>query len=387
MQEYLTHIEIYDGNETIELSVRDIDTHNIAWMGVEKADEAQRTADENKSTTSSIDEVVRYVGKHLFKSDFTDWLFNPAARELYDSWNPDTTIAVRYQFDGFVGDFPPIDTSNITDASYMFAAKNGPASFSLKLVPSLNLSRATKLNYCFFNCRGLTTIGNILTPQKEWSGNDMFEDCKELKELPIDDFSKCVNFRYGCHGTRNLQFIGTRFYFTNCIDLRYAFCDGGNGEISRLYAPKCTDAKGLFSGCYAEVIGEVDVSKAADVEYLFMNCGNLKRIGPVTFGTPTKSAMLAYQAYEIEFMHLKNLGATPQYDSYALINSFPGNKWGSGSEENRQSLVDTLLNDSFDRTAAGYNPISIGLCPEVLDRLTDEEKAGITAKGFTLTSY
>ena len=35
--------------------------------------------------------------------------------------------------------------------------------------------------------------------------------------------------------------------------------------------------------------------------------------------------------------------------------------WGAGSEENRQSLVDSLLTYSFDRAAAGYAPLAFQL--------------------------
>lgn len=58
--------------------------------------------------------------------------------------------------------------------------------------------------------------------------------------------------------------------------------------------------------------------------------------------------------------------------------------WGDGSEENRRSLVDSLLTYSYDRAAAGWSAATVALSETVKARLTDEEIAAITAKGYTI---
>ena len=58
--------------------------------------------------------------------------------------------------------------------------------------------------------------------------------------------------------------------------------------------------------------------------------------------------------------------------------------WGTGSEEARQSLVNSLLTDSYDRAAAGMPPVTIKLSATSKTALTSEEIAAITAKGFTI---
>lgn len=58
--------------------------------------------------------------------------------------------------------------------------------------------------------------------------------------------------------------------------------------------------------------------------------------------------------------------------------------WGEGSEENRKTLVDSLLTYSCDRAAKGYHTIDILLQSNALARLTEDEKAAITAKGYNL---
>ena len=58
--------------------------------------------------------------------------------------------------------------------------------------------------------------------------------------------------------------------------------------------------------------------------------------------------------------------------------------WGTGSEEARQSLVNSLLTDSYDRAAAGMTPATVRLSAASKAALTAEEIAAITAKGFTI---
>lgn len=62
------------------------------------------------------------------------------------------------------------------------------------------------------------------------------------------------------------------------------------------------------------------------------------------------------------------------------------NYWGTERDDARQSLVDSLLTYSFDRATAEYSACTITLHANTLARLTQEEIAAITAKGYTLTS-
>jgi hypothetical protein len=49
-----------------------------------------------------------------------------------------------------------------------------------------------------------------------------------------------------------------------------------------------------------------------------------------------------------------------------------------------ESLRYTFITNSFDRTAAGYPALNLSMPDVVKARFTDEEKAAITAKGFTI---
>lgn len=64
-------------------------------------------------------------------------------------------------------------------------------------------------------------------------------------------------------------------------------------------------------------------------------------------------------------------------------------RWGmDGSsfpfKNGKQSLIDSLITNSFDRAAAGYNTCTITLGSYTKDVLTEDEIAQITAKGYTI---
>ena len=58
--------------------------------------------------------------------------------------------------------------------------------------------------------------------------------------------------------------------------------------------------------------------------------------------------------------------------------------WGIGDEENRQSLIDSLITYSHDRASNGMATATIKLSANTKALLTEEEIAQITAKGFTI---
>ncbi|MFK1946795.1 hypothetical protein ACIXHV_20990 [Bacteroides fragilis] len=88
-----------------------------------------------------------------------------------------------------------------------------------------------------------------------------------------------------------------------------------------------------------------------------------------------------YNCPNLTYILMLNLGRNPEMTGLLTNNDIV---WGTGGETNRQSLVDSLLTYSFNRAQAGYPPFRIPLPPRVRSLLTEEEKAAITEKGFTL---
>lgn len=85
------------------------------------------------------------------------------------------------------------------------------------------------------------------------------------------------------------------------------------------------------------------------------------------------------------YMPLTNLGKAAAATTFDLRNK----NWGDDTivAGARQTLVDSLLTDSFDRAAAGYGTLTLQLSAEAFARLTSDEVAAITAKGYTITLH
>ena len=82
----------------------------------------------------------------------------------------------------------------------------------------------------------------------------------------------------------------------------------------------------------------------------------------------------------LAFLKITNLGKS-------TAKTFPLQpllSWGTGGEENRQSLIDSLITYSYDRASAGMATATIQLHANTKALLTEEEIAQITNKGFTI---
>lgn len=141
-----------------------------------------------------------------------------------------------------------------------------------------------------------------------------------------------------------------------------------------------TTAQGMFSATRIAVIPPLSTPLLSGM-YLCFNGASVRKIMSLDLSSmPTPS--FGNGVVNTEYCVLKNIGKVSNFN----WNEANMSNWGNYSEDNRQSLVKTLRDYSFDRVTAGYSACTIKLHANTLARLTQEEIAAITAKGFTLTS-
>ena len=325
--------------------------------------------------------------------------------EIYAGWNPEiTSMSNMFQDNKTIKYFPKVDTSKVTDATCAFDKS------SLAEIAHIDTSALTKADFMFNRCPNLKTI-----PPLDFSNCTsavcVFEQ-SGIEVVPALDFSKCTTTGWGMFGgCRKLRKVG-RLDFSKCARLENLFMECSSLEaVVPFVEPKVAwNGKCLFMDCAKlPAVPEVDLSLCTRLEHAFQglvlvtnigvlstgNCTNfhcafrlnpkLERIESVDVAKATVLQGTFQEDSVLTYLKLLNFGAQK---SIGMFETFIGvTSWGAGSEENRQSLVDSLLTYSFDRAAVGYAPLAFQLEPEVLARLTDEEIAAITAKGFTLTSY
>ena len=183
-------------------------------------------------------------------------------------------------------------------------------------------------------------------------------DNKNVVFVPYLNFISCKNFTRTFQACSNLRIV--KMYTSEAENIEYCFYNcSGVVEIYLSDTGKATNLQWLLGGC-------------TKVERIYgLNLASAKNIG-YTFGNNLSALVL---------MTIKNIGKSSltTFDISGLLN------WGTGGEENRQSLIDSLITYSYDRASNGMPTATIKLSANTKALLTEEEIAQITAKGFTIS--
>lgn len=166
-----------------------------------------------------------------------------------------------------------------------------------------------------------------------------------------------------------------------------------------------TDGMNMFSGCYAlaylpfidainmtRMQGTFNQCSALQELHIrntynswafsscFNGCTSLRKIDYLDYSNVTAAASPLNSCKSLGFALIKNLGKS----SLTTFDFSGASVWGTSSEENRQSLIDSLITYSYDRASNGMATATIKLHANTKALLTEEEIAQITNKGFTI---
>lgn len=204
---------------------------------------------------------------------------------------------------------------------------------SLLFAPMVDTSNCQSLTYMFNGCASLVSMPHYDTKNVR-DVSFMFSGCSALTTIPPIDLSSAT--------------IAT-YMFSEATAL---------AEVPEFNTSNIISFTGFFHKCKTlRKVPLLDVASIASYVEMFRNCNSLK------------------------YLLLKNVGKSAQ----ATITLAYLSVWGTGSDENRQSLIDSLITYSYDRAAAGMATATISLSTNTKALLTDEEIAQITAKGFTIS--
>ena len=297
------------------------------------------------------------------------------AQPIYDNWDASITSC----YDKFKGDkqlvyCPLVDTSNVTNMSYMFSDCT-----NLQYVPSLDTSNVTNMYCMFYGCSKLSSynLTSFDTSNVIDMGN-MFRGCSSLTSLDLSNWD-----------TSNVN--NMRSMFSGCT--RLTSIDLSNWNTSNV-----TDMLQMFQNCSGLTsidLTSFDTSKVTRITNMFYDCVKLQRIEGILdvklitedLGNFINSNYT--NKYPLRYLTFKNLGAI---GTKYKFNGSPYQNWGDESDTAtyplsvgaRKSLIDSLITYSFDRAANGLSTCTIQLYSTIKARLTEDEIAAITAKGFTI---
>lgn len=207
---------------------------------------------------------------------------------------------------------------------------------NLKEIPLLDTNNVTDMDGMFYNCTNLVKIP-LLNTSKVTSMSSMFANCTNLKNIPLLDTSKVIR-------------MGSMFY--NCISLI---------EIPQFDTSNVTYFFNIFSGCdKLTTIPLLNFKKAINISQMFLNAKNIINLGGF------QELGYSYETYQPE-----------NYGSYGLrLNTSPN--------LTHESLIN-VINNLYDIKTKGCKAQQLVLSPTNLAKLTAEEIAIATEKGWTVS--
>ena len=217
-----------------------------------------------------------------------------------------------------------VDTSNVKDVSYLFNECKLLCRFN-----EMDFSNVNSMNCAFYNCKSLVSIPQLNTSNVT-NFNQCFNGCSSLKSIPQLDTSNSTSFN---------------------------FCFGG-----------CSSLKS---------IPQLNTSKAQSVSYMFSSCSSLRSIPLLDFGKVTD---------------VSNMFGWGSINSLTDLGGFKNLKINFTDGLNHlpnltvQSLMN-VINNLYDFRANGDSTTTktLQLGTTNLNKLTDEQKAVATNKGWSLT--
>ena len=236
---------------------------------------------------------------------------------------------------------PFFDTSNVTAMNSMFNACT-----SLISIPKIDTSKVTKMNNMFYKCISLTTIPQIDT-SKVTNMSYMFYDCRALTTIPLLNTSEVRN-------------MSNMFY--NCRSLT---------TIPQIDTSKVTNMSNMFESCSAlTYISQLDTRNVTNMSNMFLYCRSLISIPLLDTTKVTDMTNILRGCESLTYLGgFKNL--------HISVNS--------GFIENSINLtVESLMNIINNLSTGSYLYLCFGSIN--LDKLTAEQIAVATKKGWTLTT-
>lgn len=365
------------------------------------------------------------------------------AKEILDAWDPQTTTIDRTWFgDTRLVVFPKIDTSKVTRISKAWGDCG-----NLRFMPLIDTSAVTTFSYTFFGDNSnypqirrvydfdyssakSVTFGMsgglpracIFPPKLSFpvasSLVQLFILNEDAETYPEIEFSDSLRAFRGIWQNARHAPVPPPTEFGNVADLKMLFFNVDVGDMSAYTMHSNSEAmtlQGMFAGATVKAWPQFDFAnvrslntflqnarrvpatfpdiskwdKVEDFDYMFcwMDLTDmLHRVEGLNFASATTAKEifdLSWRGQSVYYMRLLNLGQGPCADY-----DFAGaREWGHNTTDHpdaRQSLVDSLITDSYDRAAAGMPAATVRLSRTAIRQLTAEEKARITAKGFTL---
>ena len=196
-----------------------------------------------------------------------------------------------------------------------------------------------------------------------------------IKYLDISNATSARNMFYGCSNLISIPQLNT----SNVTDMYNMFYGCSNLlSIPQLNTSKVTNMSNMFNSCTDLLsIPQMDTSNVTDISYMFQGCIYLRSIPLLDCSNVTRAYDILNPSYYGDQVHLTYMGGFKNIKVDFDIQRAPN--------LTVQSLMN-VINNLYDFRANGESTTrTLTLGTTNLNKLTDEQKAVATNKGWSLT--
>ena len=256
-------------------------------------------------------------------------------------------------------DLSKLDTSNVTDMSWMFY--NCYSLTSVNGISQWDTSNVTDMSWMFYNCQKPTSVDlSSWNTSKVTNMNNMFEFCTSLTSLNLSgwDTSNVTNMNSMFSACRSITSIGDlsgwntskvtgmESMFSNCNSLTSL-------DLSKLDTSNVADMSWMFNYCesLASVnLSKLDTSKVADMSSMFRGCTSLTSLDLSGWNTSnvTNMSSMFYSCSKLTLnCSTWNVAKVTKYDNFN--NNAPGviaPAWASSDEVSDEDSIAPLSEET-----------------------------------------
>ena len=189
----------------------------------------------------------------------------------------------------------------------------------------------------------------------------MFDSCSHLTSLDLSGFNTSAvtsmeSMFQQCHSLTSLDLTG---FNTSVVT-----------NMSRMFND-CRDLNSLD-------LSSFNTSKVTDTSYMFYYCLSLISLDLSNFDTSAVTNM------EDMFFACESLTSLILGPNFFKSSKVTGISFSDCTNWTNDTVVASLVTNSYDRATAGLSTMTLQLSTNTKAALTDEQKAAITAKGYTI---
>ena len=241
---------------------------------------------------------------------------------------------------------------------------------NLTTVPSFDASRATSMQKMFYNCQKLQTVSQIKTLNLTTT-NNMFYYCKALETVPLFDTSRVTDLSLmfvNCTSLTSVPLFDTskattmEKMFNSCTSLQ---------TVPLLNTSSLVNMNGMFYGCSSlKTVPQFDTSRCTDMYMTFGDCQNLQTVPLLNVSNVTNTVYILYNC-----------------TSLTSLGGFTGLKQSLELAYSPLLTVDSVMNVISAAADMTSNPQTLTLSQGVFNKLSQEQIATATAKGWNIAHW